>query len=186
MKKRIYVRIGLAVAAVATLYVPNAIHARYVFSARQPSIFWHYKSEIDVAFQTLWFPSLAFITSFFFLTLLSRAPLRSICRAALAAVIAMAVTIPPALLSAFFGYLILDTDTFQWSFDVVAKVAVGITVYAVLVFFAWRWAVRLPAWRDTTADWKFWRYPVFFALSGFCVAILTFFPVARGLAATPL
>ena len=186
MKNRIYVRIGLAVAAVATLYVPNAIHARYVYSARAPSIFWHYNSEIDVAFQTLWFPSLAFITSLFFLTLLSRAPLRCICRAAVAAVIAMAVTVPPALLSAFFGFLIVSRESFQWSFSVISLVAAGIAVYAVLVFFAWRWVVRLPAWRDTTSDWKFWRYPVFFALSGFCAAILTFFPVARGLAASSL
>lgn len=66
MKRRIYIRIGLGIAAVAVFILPTYFGPSLLSVPALPKFLWHYQSEIGLAYVIVWIVGSAFVANGFF------------------------------------------------------------------------------------------------------------------------
>ena len=164
MKKRIYVRIGLGITAVAVLILPTYVSTPLLSIPTAPKILWNYQSEIAWAYIIVWIIGSAFLANGFFFSLLSASLDVRDWRIALAMTLLTFLTVAPvtAVAILLIVHVMLDEPVKPIMLKILS---VGAVVYIVVLYFVF---VRLPwrreFWRLVTG-WERWRAGLFGFLS---------------------
>ena len=172
MKKRIYVRVGLGIAAVAGFilltYLAGPLFSRSTF----PEILWNYRSGIAWAYVIVWIFGSALVANGFFFSLLSASMDARNWRVMLVVTLLtflIVVPITPVVILLIVNVMFNEPIT-----PIMVKVmGIGAPVYIVVLCLVYLWFPWRQNFRLLVNGWGRWRVGLFGVLSCSYMGFLT-------------
>lgn len=172
MERRVYVRIGLGLFALAAFILPGRFFPPLLSVPVIPDAIRWMQSEIAWAYVIIWMLASACTANAFLVALLVSAPAVRVWRVAVTLTIMTVATIAPITALTMLSVILLWAGN-SVSQVTLAKVGAGISIYSLALYPCWRKISFLREFRQAVSGWERWRVVILVLLSCAFMGFLT-------------